>query len=91
MDVGQESRPYVRALVPQRSIISYVATFQRYVWEKTPAEERPLMDFERFSFRDREHPIDVLSSNAFSILNLVLLAVLGFVVAFFSLLRYDVR
>lgn len=75
----------------QRAIISYLPGFQRYLWEKTSAGEGPLTDFERFTFRDREPVIDVLFSNVFSILNLALLAVLGFAGAFFSLLRYDVR
>ena len=75
----------------QQAVASYLPYFQHYVWEKTPHRDTPLSDFERFSFLDRESAADVLVSNVLPVLNLALLALLGYAGAFFSLIRYDVR
>ena len=67
---------------------SYLAGFMR---EKRAEEHPDLSGFVRFDYKDEETVLDCLSRNVFGILNLVLLAVLGFVGAYVAILRYDVR
>ncbi len=50
-----------------------------------------LSDFTWFDYRDTESLGTCLARNALHILNLVLLAVLGFAGAYVAILRYDVR
>ncbi len=50
-----------------------------------------LSDFIWFTYRDTETLGEYLARNAFHILNLALLAVLGFAGAYVAILRYDVR
>ena len=50
-----------------------------------------LNDFSFFTYRDTDTLEECLSRNAFHILNLVLLAILGFAGAYVAILRYDVR
>ena len=67
---------------------SYLAGFMR---EKRAEEHPDLSGFVPFDYKDEETVLDCLSRNVFGILNLVLLAVLGFVGAYVAILRYDVR
>ena len=54
-------------------------------------ETRSLKDFSPFAF-DTDEPLpEVVSRNLIYVLNLVLMAVAGFVGAFVGILRYDVR
>lgn len=55
------------------------------------ARDRVLTDFSPFTYQDRETISECLSRNAFHILNLALLAILGFAGAYVAILRYDVR
>jgi ABC-type transport system involved in multi-copper enzyme maturation permease subunit len=65
----------------------------QYVREKAsqPSQSRVTTDFSPFTYQDRETVGECLSRNAFHILNLALLAVLGFAGAYVAILRYDVR
>ncbi len=67
---------------------SYLAGFMR---EKRAEEHPDLSGFVPFDYKDEETVWDCLPRNVFGILNLVLLAVLGFVGAYVAILRYDVR
>ena len=53
--------------------------------------EQKLEAFPMFEFRDSDTLEACLSRNAIPVLNLVLLAVLGYVCAYVAILRYDVR
>ena len=66
----------------------YLGQFMR---EKLSMDEVVLTDFSFFTYRDTDTLRECLSRNVFHILNLVLLAVLGFAGAYVSILRYDVR
>lgn len=70
--------------------LAYLAGFLREK-QAEPWEEVVLTDFVPFTYRDRETPGACLLRNAIHILNLVLLAVVGFAGAFVAMLRYDVR
>ena len=50
-----------------------------------------LADFSWFTYRDEEPVGECLARNVFPILNLILLAILGFAGAYAAILRYDVR
>lgn len=54
-------------------------------------EGMDLSDFPWFTYRDRDTLEACLARNAFAILNLALLALLGFAGAYVAILRYDVR
>ncbi len=56
-----------------------------------PSEIRDLTDFSPFTYRDTDTLGDCISRNALYILNLVLLALVGFAGAYAALMRYDVR
>lgn len=56
-----------------------------------PSEIRDLTDFSPFTYRDTDTLADCISRNAFHIVNLVLLALVGFAGAYMALMRYDVR
>ncbi len=66
----------------------YLGQFMR---EKLSADEVVLTDFSFFTYRDTDTLRECLSRNVFHILNLGLLAVLGFAGAYVSILGYDVR
>jgi len=72
---------------------TYRSYFYRYIREReAPPGERPdLADFSPFAYRDSETLGEVIAGNAFPLLNLALLAVLGFAGAYVAILRYDVR
>jgi ABC-2 type transport system permease protein len=73
---------------------AYLISLSQYVQDKTRTLARSpvnLTDFSWFTYRDNEALGESLSRNAFHILNLVLLAVLGFAGAYVAILRYDVR
>ena len=63
----------------------------RFIGQKRSEEDPVVTDFAWFDYQDRETVGECLSRNAFGILNLVILAVLGFVGAYVAILRYDVR
>ena len=76
---------------------AYLMEMDRYVQDKERTVEGSTLrdvdmtDFTFFSYTHREGLGACLSRNAFNILNLVLLALLGFVGAYVAMLRYDVR
>ena len=75
------------------AVHTYAVTMAQYIQKKRSEwwETRVLTDFSWFTYRDSESLGDCLARNAFHILNLVLLAVLGFAGAYVAILRYDVR
>ncbi len=83
--------------VQQERIEDAVSVHQEYMAgfirgkEAQPEQERTLTDFSLFTYRDQETLGACLSRNAFRILNLAVLAVLGFAGAYVAILRYDVR
>ncbi len=54
-------------------------------------EDRNVRDFSPFTYQDNETMEECLVRNVFHILNLILLAILGFAGAYVAILRYDVR
>jgi ABC-type transport system involved in multi-copper enzyme maturation permease subunit len=77
----------------ENALDAYLSYYYHYIREReTPPGERPdLADFSSFEYRDSETLAEVVTRNAFSLLNLALLAVLGFAGAYVTILRYDVR
>ena len=67
---------------------NYMAQYTR---QKRSEDEPLLADFSWFEYQDEETVWQCLSRNAFRILNLALLAILGFAGAYVAVLRYDVR
>ncbi len=68
----------------------YLDSFIQENWI-LPSEMRDLTDFSQFTYRDTDTLGDCISRNAFHILNLVLLVLVGFAGAYMALVRYDVR
>ena len=77
----------------ENAVADYRIYLGRFVQEKKSQEreDRILTDLSPFMYRDRETVGACLSRNALRILNLALLAVLGFAGAYVAILRYDVR
>lgn len=79
------------------AVNAYLISLSQYVQEKTRMalgrtfEGVDLTDFVWFTYQDNDSLGQCLSRNAFHILNLALLAVLGFAGAYVAVLRYDVR
>ncbi len=67
----------------------YIIYMAQYIQEKDWDED--LTDFSLFTYRENEALEACLARNAFHILNLALLAILGFAGAYVAILRYDVR
>ncbi len=70
---------------------AYLITLSQFISSKLFEGDADLSDFSWFVYEDTETLGSCLSRNAFHILNLALLAVLGFAGAFVTILRYDVR
>ncbi len=75
---------------------AYLINLDEFVQEKRRQTSRRWRDvdltgFTWFEYRDSEELGECLFRNVFHILNLVLLAVLGFAGAYVAILRYDVR
>lgn len=86
----------------ERSLGSYQDAFVRYIWQKDAqfggafgyhgTDEKPVLtDFVPFRYQDDDTISTVMARNAFQLLNLMLLVVLGFSGAYVAILRYDVR
>jgi hypothetical protein len=77
----------------ENALNAHLIYLGRFIQEKQffQGENPVLTDFSRFTYQDNETLGECLSRNAFHILNLALLAVLGFAGAYVSILRYDVR
>ena len=79
------------------AVNAYRISLSQYVLEKTRKalgrtfEGVNLTDFVWFTYQDRDSLGECLSRNAFHILNLALLAIVGFAGAYVAILRYDVR
>ena len=71
----------------------YLIYLKRFIREKDslPSRSRVLTDYSQFTYQDGEALGACLSRNTIHILNLGLLAVLGFAGAYVAILRYDVR
>ena len=65
----------------------YIRNKRAVPWRK----ERDLTDYSRFTYQNKETLGECLVRNAFHILNLVLLMLVGFAGAYVAILRYDVR
>ncbi len=73
-----------------RAHLVYLGQFVREK-QYAPQEDRTLTDYTWFAYQNADSLGACLSRNAFHILNLALLAVLGFAGAYVAILRYDVR
>ena len=78
------------------ALSSYLAYLTEYVRKKRLEEgwmstDVDLSDFAWFSHQNRDTVGDLVLRNALSVVNLALLALLGFVGAHVAMLRYDVR
>jgi hypothetical protein len=79
------------------AVNAYLISLSQYVQEKTRKalgstfEGVDLTDFVWFTYQDNDSLGQCLSRNTFPILNLALLAILGFAGAYVAILRYDVR
>jgi len=74
---------------------AHFAYFGRFIESKQQAraerKRADLSDFSPFAYEDKEPLTACLARNTTHVLNLALLAVLGFVGAYVAILRYDVR
>ncbi|MDP6775304.1 MAG: ABC transporter permease subunit [Candidatus Latescibacteria bacterium] len=72
---------------------THLTYLSEFVLEKqyTSREERAITDYAWFTYRDTEPLVACLSRSALYILNLALLAILGFAGAYVTMVRYDVR
>ena len=75
----------------ENALDDYHLYLGRFLREKLSMDEVVLADFSLFNYRDTDTLSECLSRNAFHILNLLLLAILGFAGAYVAILRYDVR
>jgi ABC-type transport system involved in multi-copper enzyme maturation permease subunit len=76
----------------ENALNAHLIYLGRFIQEKQFQEgDTVLTDFVPFTFQDRETLGECLSRNVFHILNLALLAILGFAGAYVAILRYDVR
>ena len=75
------------------AVSEYLEYMSAFITSKMhqPREERNLGDFSWFVYSEKEATSEVVARNAFGILNLALLAILGFAVAYVGILRYDMR
>ena len=75
------------------AVKAYIGYLVEYIRKKDaqPWDKRSLTDFSLFTYTDTEPVGDSLSRSLFHILNLALLAILGFAGAYVAILRYDVR
>lgn len=94
MDLARTGMPQQERI--EDALSAYVVYLAQYVHQKRRAYADMyrgvnLTDFTRFSYRDAEGVGECLSRNLFPILNLALLALLGFAGAYVAILRYDVR
>jgi hypothetical protein len=71
----------------------HLAGLAQYVRKKfaQPRDEWILSDFPWFTYQDRETAGTCVARNALPIMNLALLAILGFAGAYVAILKYDVR
>jgi ABC-type transport system involved in multi-copper enzyme maturation permease subunit len=67
-------------------LADFIHVQQARVWE-----DREYRTYPRFTFRPNGSVGECLARNAMNILNLILLAILGFAGAYVAILRYDVR
>ncbi len=95
MDLARTGPVQQRRL--EQSLDAYLINLKQFVFEKgrqhsgTWMRGVDLSGFTWFTYRDAERIGACLTRNAMHILNLVLLAVLGFAGAYVAILRYDVR
>ena len=75
----------------ETALHAYLTYMSGFIREKERQREGPITDFSWFTYRDDEPLGECLSRNALHILNLALLALLGFAGAYVAILRYDVR
>lgn len=77
----------------ENALSAYLVYMAGFIREKSAqlSHGRVLTDFSLFSYRDDDTLGACLYRNGFHILNLALLAVLGFAGAYVAILRYDVR
>ncbi len=77
----------------ENALSAYLIYMAGFIREKgaQPPQDRVLTDFSLFSYQDNDTLGECLSRNTFHILNLALLAILGFAGAYVAILRYDVR
>ena len=75
----------------ENALSGYLIYVSQFIQDKFYRIKSAAMDFSWFTYQDSEGLGECLSRNAFHILNLALLAILGFAGAYVAILRYDVR
>ena len=77
----------------ENALSAHLIYYAQFIREKKAQSDQGviLTDFSPFTYQDSETVGECLSRNAFHILNIALLAVLGFAGAYVAILRYDVR
>jgi hypothetical protein len=75
----------------EKALNAHLIYLSHFIQEKFYQENPVTTDFSWFTYRDDEALRECLSRNTFHILNLGLLAILGFSGAYVAILRYDVR
>jgi ABC-type transport system involved in multi-copper enzyme maturation permease subunit len=77
----------------ETALRTHAADLARFIRQKQGESDdtRDLTDLTLFTYENRESVGDSLSRNVLPVLNLALLAVLGFAGAYVAMLRYDVR
>ena len=77
----------------ENALSAYLVYMAEFIREKQaqPSQGRVLTDFSLFTYQDNDPLGGCLSRNALHILDLTLLAILGFAGAYVAILRYDVR
>ena len=89
MDLARTGTAHQERL--ENALDAYHQYLGRFWKERHSQDEVVITDFSMFNYRDPDTLGDSISRNLFHILNLVLLAVLGFAGAYVAILRYDVR
>ena len=95
MDLAQTG--FVQQEKVEDALNAYMIYLSDFIREKERTEVGDihsgtnLKDITLFTYQDRESVGECLSRNTLQILNLALLAILGFVGAYVTILRYDVR
>jgi hypothetical protein len=77
----------------ENALAAHIHYMGEYIRAKQylPQQDRSLTDFAPFQYRDTGSLAACLSRNRLQILNLALLAILGFAGAYVTIIRYDVR
>ena len=89
MDLARTGTAHQERL--ENALDAYHQYMGRFWKERHSQDEVIITDFALFNYQDPDTLSDSISRNLFHVLNLMLLAILGFAGAYVAILRYDVR